>query len=102
MWETPLGEHALRAKASAFTGADAAGTILLERGWALHDYMPELSASLSLPGANRTYKPFRERDGRPGWSGRLGGALWDRLVELEGGYWDNNGDINARSSAGAV
>lgn len=93
-------EHAARATASVFSGSDMSGHLLLYRGWALHDYTADLSAVYS-PGGVRT-RPFRELDGRPGFYGRAEARLFNDLVRLTGGYWDNNGDLDAGVADGAA
>lgn len=100
-WERRLGDHSAAVKAAVFGGGDQTATVLLTRGWALHDWQAPLDAALPLPNGN-TAAPFRELDGRPGWYGRLGAAFAKDLLRIEGGYWDNNGDPDARSSRGAT
>lgn len=100
-WERRLGGHSVRARLAVFGGGDQSGTVLLKRGWALHDWQAPLDASLPLPDGTSA-APFRELDGRPGWYGRLGGSLAKGLLEVEGGWWDNNGDPDARSREGTT
>jgi hypothetical protein len=101
-WEHSLGEHRLRLRGALFTGGDQTGRILLYRGWALHDYQSGLNTSLPLPASFGlpASRPFKELDGRMGLYGRLEFDAAD-VLKLRGGYWDNNGDINANTSSPA-
>jgi hypothetical protein len=97
-WETPPAPDRLALTAGAFSGGDQVGAILLKRGWSLDDFESDLNQSLPLPGGTATTQPFRELDGRLGGYGRVNLHIDDDLVRLGGGYWNNNGNINAKST----
>lgn len=84
---------------SVFSGCDQSGWVLLERGWALHDYQLDLNAVYPLQTAFEGVvlnRPFKEYDGRLGWYGQADVSLASRMVELRGGVWDNRGDETAQ------
>lgn len=95
LWKYREGDS-LRLAGAAFSGSDQSGWVLLERGWALHDFQPDLDFSYQLrstvDGRYVTNRPFKELDGRPGYYGRLDATLGGGLLEFRGGYWDNNAD----------
>lgn len=91
---------ATKLTAGVFSGSDQAGWLLLERGWALHDFQPDLNAAYQLQslkdGAVAKNRPFKEQDGRMGWQGRVDFDLFNHLLHVGGGLWDNNGDEKAQ------
>ena len=77
--ETALAEHELALTGAAFLHNDMSGTLLTNRGWALHDLritaggdlpLPPLSPSIAPYQASIT-SPFWEVDSRAGFYGRL-------------------------------
>lgn len=79
-----------RLTAGAFSGGDQIGRSLWFRGWALHDYQGSLTEQYILQ--QRAYAPSVELDGRLGYYGRGDLSLFDRLIQLGGGWWTNNGN----------
>ncbi len=77
--ETQAGDQRFGATAGVFEGADAAGSILAYRGWALHDLVTGGNAVLPVPGSAGTGyravfvkqagvdRPDVEVDGRAGY-----------------------------------
>lgn len=84
-------DHDSHLTAGIFSGGDQTGWVLIVRGWALHDFQPDLNFTYNLP-SNETSRPFKELDGRAGYYGRLKFGLFNHLVSVAGGYWDNNAD----------
>ena len=99
-WKRPIGErHEAGATAGIFSGNDQAGWVLLERGWALHDYQPDVHFSYDLQTErqrNAVNRPFRELDGRPGYYALADLKLAGELVSVRGGIWDNRADQGVR------
>lgn len=96
---TPATEVETRLIAAAFSGCDQSGWVLLERGWALHDYQLDLNAVYPLQTVGEGVvlnHPFKEYDGRLGYYGQADVAVAGHLVELRGGIWDNRGDKTAQ------
>ena len=97
--ETALAEHELALTGAAFLHNDMSGTLLTNRGWALHDLritaggdlpLPPLSPSIAPYQASIT-SPFWEVDSRAGFYGRLD---WrpPLPVTFNAFYYDNRGD----------
>lgn len=84
-------EHSGQATFGIFSGSDQAGWVLLTRGWAMHDFTPDINHTSSLPTAE-TSRPFKELDGRPGFYTRFTGNFSKDLLQATFGYWDNNAD----------
>lgn len=94
-------KHSLSLAGALFAGSDDAGYLLIHRGWTLHDFLPQLNASLPLPKSPdhpNEIVPFREKDGRPGFYGRADLDFFQGWLKLGGGYWDNNGTLGASSA----
>ncbi len=97
------GEHEAWLTAAAFGANDPAGTLLLWRGWALHDRQTTVGEKLPLPaissiGPGRLFQrqapwdsPVREVDGRIGYYAGAGTRLAGRL-DLSGLRYDNRAD----------
>jgi hypothetical protein len=100
------GENELWLTGSAFGWNDPTGTLLLWRGWALHDRQTLTGEKLPLPqlssigpGGLFDHQPYwdapiREIDGRLGYYAGAGARLAGRL-ELDGIHFDNRGDPSA-------
>jgi hypothetical protein len=97
------GENELWLTGAAFGWNDPTGTLLLWRGWALHDRQTITSEKLPLPplssiGPGHLFDhqapwdaPIREIDGRLGYYAGAEARLAGRL-EINGLYFDNRGD----------
>ncbi len=92
-WQVNLGRHWIRGSGGPVWGSDQTGWLLLQRGWAMHDYQADLSGGIPMPwpppGEDAT-RPFQEIDGRPGHSWRADVGLLDNHVQIGGGYWGNH------------
>ncbi len=96
-WQTPLGrDGSARLTGAVFSGGDQSGWVLLERGWGLHDFLPDLNLTATLPN-NDVYRPFKELDGRLGYYGRVDFSFSKDSLRIGGGHWDNNGDKKVRT-----
>lgn len=101
--ETQAGDHHMGATVGLFAGADAAGSILAYRGWALHDLITGGNAVLPVPGvAGSGYRavfvkqagvdrPGVEVDGRAGYYLR-GDWRPPAPIALDLAYWYNPGN----------
>ena len=101
-FERAFGSHSARVTGAVFGGGDNIGWVLANRGWAMHDYQANLNTTLPVapPAGGGPDQPFREFDGRAGYYGRLNLSLFDSLVKVGGGYFDNRGDSKADDQSG--
>lgn len=85
--------------AGVFSGGDQTGWVLLTRGWALHDFQPDLNYTYRIQEGGTTVvnRPFKELDGRLGHYQRAHVVLFNRALEVGGGRWDNNADKSVQT-----
>lgn len=81
---------------AGFSGADQTGWALYHRGWAIHDHQVDLNGTYTLSNG-AVERPFQELDGRPGFYGRASAAFLRNRLTLRGGWWSNNGRVNAQN-----
>jgi hypothetical protein len=93
VWQHPVGEHhSGKLTGGLFSGGDQIGHLMWFRGWAMHDFVGDLTVDYPIQG--RRIRPLEEQDARQGYYGRGDVRLWDGLFTAGGGYWTNNADIN--------
>jgi hypothetical protein len=91
--------HEATLVAAGFSGGDQTGWVLLTRGWALHDFQPDLNYTYRIQegGSTVVNRPFKELDGRLGHYQRANLSLFDRVLQIGGGRWDNNADKSVQT-----
>jgi hypothetical protein len=83
-----------------FSGSDQSGWVLLERGWALHDFQPDLNyqypMEVDFEGVQPVH-PFKELDGQLGYYALGDFTLAERNARIRLGIWDNRANKKATS-----
>lgn len=98
-WMILETDHELSLAGSLFSGADALGSVLLLRGWAIHDYLAGTNTELrynlhpSLSTTEGQYNQTKDVDGRMGYYAHL---EYDhqKTFFFNLGFFDNNGQSN--------
>lgn len=85
-----------------FSHNDSIGTVLVYRGWAMHDYQGTYGSRLrwnqvpsGINQSNGWVEPFEEQDDRLGYYGKVSMFSNDRAYKLEAFYYDNRAKPSA-------